>query len=62
MLQGLKNIKYYILCLLLAFGLYAYGAVTGTDLFGDDNLNRDGHTINSTGGHFYGGHGYFFHK
>jgi hypothetical protein len=61
MLQGFKNIKYYIVCMLLAFGLYTYGAISGTLLFGDDNLNTDGHAVNSTGGHYYG-HGYFFHK
>ena len=62
MLKGFGNIKYYILCLLVVFGFYAYGAFTGTSLFGDDNLNNDGHTYNTTGGHYYGGHGYYFHK
>lgn len=59
MLQGFKNIKYYIICMLAAFGFYSYGAFTGTRIFGDDNQNRDGHTY--TGGH-YGGHGFYFHK
>ncbi len=62
MLQGLKNIRYYILCLLAAFGFYSYGSISGIWLFGDDNQNRDGHTINTTGTGHFGGHGYYFHK
>lgn len=62
MLQGFKNIKYYVICMLAVFGFYVYGALSGNQVFGDDNLNTDGHSVPSTGGHYYGGHGYFFHK
>jgi hypothetical protein len=60
-MQEFKNIRYYILCLLAAFGFYSYASFSGMRVFGDDNQNKDGHTINSTGnGH--GGGGYFYHK
>lgn len=62
MLQNLKYIKYYVVLILACFCFYAYGAISGTRIFGDDNLNKDGQPVNSTGGHYYGGHGYYFHK
>ncbi len=62
MIQDLKRIKYYALCLLTGVGLFSYGSFTGTRFLGDDNKNKDGHTINTSGSGHMGGHGYYFHK
>jgi len=62
MLQGFKNIKFYILGLLLAFGFYSWASFSGTRIFGDDNENKDGHAINSSGSGHAGGHGFYYHK
>ncbi len=62
MLQGLSKIIYYAICLTVVLGIYTWGSISGTKLFGDDNKNNDGHTFNSSGSGHLGGHGYYFHK
>jgi len=62
MINQFKNIKYYIMCLMVAFGYYGWATFSGARMLGDDNENKDGHTINSAGYGHGGGHGFFLHK
>ncbi|AFD07443.1 hypothetical protein [Solitalea canadensis] len=47
MLQNLKELKYYILLLMIALGGYTWLTLNGIKLLGDDNQskeNRSGYT------------------
>jgi len=50
------------MCLMVAFGYYGWATFSGARMLGDDNENKDGHTINSAGYGHGGGHGFFLHK
>ncbi len=62
MMNQISKIKYYAMCLLVAFGYYGWASFSGSRIFGDDNENKDGHTITSYGNGHGGGHGFFLHK
>lgn len=49
------KIKYYVLIVSLLFGLYAWAAITGTKLTGDDNEVKEERTGRQ-------GHSNFYHK
>lgn len=59
-MQQLGNIKYYLLCMLAALGLYTFAGTMGYDMYGDDDV----HDASQAQGlrHSSGGHGFYYHK
>ncbi|WP_080056953.1 hypothetical protein [Spirosoma aerolatum] len=60
---GFSKIKYYVLVVIIALGVFVWAGFTGTRLLGDDHLNDD--TNNSyygSSGRSYSSHRHFYHK
>lgn len=53
MLKRFLVIRYYIIAVLAAFGIYVWALISGTRILGDDDNNKEQHT---SGAHS------FYHK
>lgn len=51
--EGFSKIKYYIILMASLFGLYVWAGVSGTRIFGDDNIAGEERSGNQRSHGFY---------
>ncbi|GAB4040911.1 hypothetical protein [Spirosoma gilvum] len=59
-----SKIKFYVLVVLVALGVFTWAGFTGTRLLGDDNLSddKDNSYYGSSGRSYGSSHRHFYHK